>query len=85
MGASDLEAVTARRAAIARELAGLDLAKANLEAELNELSVTERVLDRLQGFLADDEPPSFPANYVEDEPMHRRAVGMIRSLLPRRE
>jgi hypothetical protein len=81
-GASDVEAVTARRAAIARELAGVDVARARLQTELEDLSVTERVLKRLDLLLPeDDDVASFPTEFVNEEPVHMRAVGMIKSLL----
>jgi hypothetical protein len=47
MNKPDLDTVTARRMLIARELAGLEKLRADMEAEDNELVVAERVLRRL--------------------------------------
>ncbi len=78
MGASDLEAVRARRAAIARELASVELAKVNLMTELEDLAVTERVLNRLQRLLPDDD---FRSAAAGEAPAPQSAVGVIKSLL----
>jgi hypothetical protein len=47
MNKPDLDTVTARRLQIARELAGLEKLRAEMEAEDNELLVAERALKRL--------------------------------------
>lgn len=47
MSKPDLEAVVARRAAVANELAALAKMRAEMEAEDNDLMVAERVLKRL--------------------------------------
>ena len=47
MNKPDLDTVTARRMQIARELAGLEKLRADMEAEDNELVVAERALKRL--------------------------------------
>ena len=47
MSKPDLETVTARRLQIARELAGLEKLRADMEAEDGELVVAERALKRL--------------------------------------
>lgn len=47
MSKPDLEAVTARRTAVANELAALEKMRADMEAEDQDLQVAERVLKRL--------------------------------------
>ena len=47
MNKPDLDTVSARRNQIARELAGLEKLRADMEAEDNELVVAERALKRL--------------------------------------
>jgi hypothetical protein len=47
MNKPDLETVTARRMQIARELAGLEKLRADMESEDHELVVAERALKRL--------------------------------------
>ena len=47
MNKPDLDTVTARRMQIARELAGLEKLRADMETEDNELVVAERALKRL--------------------------------------
>jgi len=47
MSKPDLETVAARRMQIARELAGLEKLRADMEAEDNDLVVAERALKRL--------------------------------------
>jgi hypothetical protein len=47
MSKPDLDAVTARRAAVANELAALEKMRAEMEAEDQDLLVAERVLKRL--------------------------------------
>ncbi|MFZ2029408.1 MAG: hypothetical protein WAU68_03790 [Vitreimonas sp.] len=47
MDGPDLSTVTTRRAQIARELAGLEKLRADMEAEDMELLVAERALKRL--------------------------------------
>ncbi len=47
MSKPDLETVTARRTQIARELAGLEKLRTDMENEDNELVVAERALKRL--------------------------------------
>ena len=47
MNKPDLDTVTARRMQIARELAGLEKLRADMEAEDSELVVAERALKRL--------------------------------------
>jgi hypothetical protein len=47
MSKPDLDAVTARRAAVANELAALEKMRAEMEAEDQDLIVAERVLRRL--------------------------------------
>jgi hypothetical protein len=47
MSKPDLDAVLARRAAVANELAALDKMRAEMEAEDQDLMVAERVLSRL--------------------------------------
>lgn len=49
MSKPDLDAVTARRAAVANELAALEKMRADMEAEDQDLIVAERVLKRLAG------------------------------------
>jgi hypothetical protein len=49
MGQSDLQTVLERRAIVARELAALEAARADMVAEDQELMVAERVLRRLSG------------------------------------
>ncbi|MGQ0532476.1 MAG: hypothetical protein ACT4OF_07275 [Caulobacteraceae bacterium] len=79
MGRSDLDAVAARRAEIARALEGLEVKRTVLAAEDEELDVTERVLKRIDRLTHAE--TTFPANYVVDEPIHRRAIGVIRALV----
>jgi hypothetical protein len=83
MSASDIQAVAARRATIRQKLVGLDVAQAEFEAELDELAVAERAMQRLARLMPDYEEgaPSFPTEYVDAEPVHRRAVGVLKSLL----
>lgn len=47
MNKPDLDTVMARRMQIARELAGLEKLRSDMEAEDNELLVAERALKRL--------------------------------------
>jgi len=49
MSKPDLDAVLARREAVANELAALDKLRAEMEAEDQDLQVAERVLKRLEG------------------------------------
>lgn len=49
MGKADLDTVLARRAAIATELAALEKLRADMEKEVEDLDVAERVLKRLAG------------------------------------
>jgi hypothetical protein len=54
MSKPDLEAVLARRAAVANELAALDKLRAEMEAEDQDLLVAERVLSRLAASNSND-------------------------------
>jgi hypothetical protein len=83
MSTSDLKAVTARRAEIARDLGGYEAASAALETELEELAVTERVLHRLEQLMP-EEPLDYPADYANAEPIAQRAVSAVKTLLARR-
>jgi hypothetical protein len=80
MGRSDLGAVAARRAEIVRNLEKLQSRRTALAAEADELAVTERVLKRIERLLQ-AETNTFPTNYVADEPIHLRAMGVIRNLM----
>jgi len=82
MSMTDLAAVAARRNALARELADLESALTRLQGELDELSVTERVLRRLDHL--SQAAYAEPEHYAAREPVAQRALGMVRSLLPRR-
>ncbi|MEZ5994652.1 MAG: hypothetical protein R3C25_02770 [Hyphomonadaceae bacterium] len=53
MGKADLDAVTARRAEVANELAAIEKMRAEMEAEDHDLLVAERVLKRLSGHAED--------------------------------
>lgn len=81
MSDTDLQAVAVRRQELARALSGYEAKRAAMEAELAELELTERVLVRLDGLLQPEK--TFPAEYVTTEPLHVRAVGMLKSLIPR--
>jgi hypothetical protein len=83
MGRSDLDAVAARRAEIVRDLIGLEVRQAALAAEDEELALTERVLKRIERLLQ-AESHTFPANYVAEEPIHLRAMGVIQRLISSR-
>lgn len=83
MSTTDLEAVAVRRSAIARALSDFQVSQAKLEAELDELALTERVLLRLERLAPPG--PVYPARYVTAaEPLHVRAVGMLKSWIPGR-
>lgn len=84
MSMTDLNAVTARRKAIAEEMAGLDAAQAAFEAELEELAITERVLVRLDHLSQPEFPADYPAGDAEAESIQQRAMGVIKSLIPAR-
>jgi hypothetical protein len=87
MSTTDLDAVAIRRSEIAHVLSNYKANRAKLEAELDELALTERVLVRL-GDLMQERPapdaPSYAARYVTAEPLHTRAIGMLKSWIPGR-
>jgi hypothetical protein len=59
MGHTDLQSVLERRATVARELAALEAARADMVAEDQELLVAERVLRRLSGSeMVENRPPA---------------------------
>jgi hypothetical protein len=82
MSKTDLDAVAIRRREIARFVSGYDATRAQLQAEMEELEVTERVLTRLERLMARAE--AFPPNYIADEPIHRRAMSVLKGFIPRR-
>jgi hypothetical protein len=82
MSDTDLDAVAVRRTEIARALSSYDATRTGLEDELQELALTERVLmrlDRLQRAVQ-----TYPTTYVMPEPLHVRAIGMLKSFIPGR-
>jgi hypothetical protein len=81
MSKTDLDAVAIRRREIARFVSGYEAARAQLQAEIEELDVTKRVLTRIESLLHAE---TFPPNYVTSEPIHRRAMGVLKSLIPGR-
>ena len=83
MSTSDLSAVAARRAEIVSFVDGYDAKVASLQAELEELAVTERVLHRLERLMPED-PADYPADHVSAEPIAQRAVSAVKTLLARR-
>jgi len=82
MSDTDLEAVAVRRKELARALSGYEATRTALEAELEELVLTERVLVRLDGLLHAES--TFPPKYVHAEPIHTRAMGLLKSWIPGR-
>ena len=82
MSTSDLSAVAARRAEIVSFAEGYDAKVAALQAELEELAVTERVLHRLERLMP-EEPAEYDAEYA-NEPIAQRAVSAVKTLLARR-
>ena len=82
MSTSDLSAVAARRAEIVSFAEGYDAKVAALQAELEELAVTERVLHRLERLMPED-PAEYAAEYA-NEPIAQRAVSAVKTLLARR-
>jgi hypothetical protein len=87
MSTTDLDAVAIRRTEIAHALSGYEANRAKLEAELDELALTERVLVRLSDLMpARPAPaePSYAPQYVTAEPLHTRAIGMLKSWIPGR-
>jgi hypothetical protein len=82
MSDTDLEAVAVRRKELARALSGYEATRTALEDELQELALTERVLVRLDSLLRAD--TTFPPNYITAEPLHLRAMGVLKSLIPGR-
>lgn len=85
MSSTDLDAVAVRRSEIAHALSAYQANRAKLEAELDELALTERVLRRLE-HLTPPQPsaPSYAPRYVTAEPLHTRAIGMLKSWIPGR-
>jgi hypothetical protein len=81
MSKSDLDAVAIRRSDIARFLSGYETTRGQLEAEIEDLDVTQRVLTRLEHLLRAE---TFPPSYVTTEPIHRRAMGVLKSFIPGR-
>jgi hypothetical protein len=82
MSTSDLSAVAVRRAEIVSFVEGYNAKVAALQAELEELAVTERVLHRLERLMPED-PADYPAEYA-NEPIAQRAVSAVKTLLARR-
>jgi hypothetical protein len=87
MSPTDLDAVAIRRSEIAHVLSNYEANRAKLEAELDELALTERVLVRLEHLMpprSTPAAPSYEAQYVTAEPLHTRAIGMLKSWIPGR-
>ncbi len=87
MSTTDLDAVAVRRSEIAHVLSNYETNRAKLEAELNELALTERVLTRLERLMPARAAPTAPIyepQYVTAEPLHTRAIGMLKSFIPGR-
>lgn len=82
MSSTDLDAVAVRRNEIAHVLSDYATNRAKLEAELDELALTERVLVRLGDIMPAHSATSYPPRYVTAEPLHVRAMGMLRSWIP---
>lgn len=83
MSTSDLSAVAARRAEIVSFVDGYVAKRAVLQAELEELAVTERVLHRLERLMP-EEPAEYVTEYATNEPIAQRAVNAVKTLLARR-
>lgn len=81
MGRSDLEAVAARRAAVVRELTEMELKRAELLAEDQDLEVTERVLKRLADLFYADSQPVTRSLEGGGETTRNGAPGIIQGLL----
>jgi hypothetical protein len=84
MSDTDLDAVAVRRKEIAHALSDYEATRDALEDELQELALTERVLVRLDGLLRAEVNTTYPASYVTAEPLHVRAMGMLKSFIPGR-
>jgi hypothetical protein len=83
MDTADLRTITARRKVLAKQMAELEGKRAGLEAEVEELAITERVLERLDLSPRENDPHHSP-HYAAQEPVHQRALGMVRAMLPPR-
>jgi hypothetical protein len=84
MSDTDLDAVAVRRQEIAHALSNYDATRTALEEELQELALTERVLLRLDRLLHAEVRATYPPSYVTVEPLHVRAMGMLKSFIPGR-
>lgn len=84
MSSTDLDAVAIRRSEIAHALSTYEANRAKLETELDELKLTERVLVRLEHLTPVSDAPSYAPRYVTAEPLHTRAIGMLKSWIPGR-
>ena len=74
MSLTDLDAVAARRVAIARELVELKVAHDGFEAEDRDLALTERVLRRLAGRLRVPPLVVLPSDYDTDSSKREGAI-----------
>jgi hypothetical protein len=87
MSDTDLDAVARRRSEIAQALSDYEATRTTLEEELQDLALTERVLLRLDRLLHAEVRAAYAApSYVTvtAEPLHVRAMGMLKSFIPGR-
>ena len=84
MSSTDLDAVAVRRSEIAHALSDNEANRVRLEAELEELALTERVLARLEHLMPSPTAPNCAPRYITAEPLHTRALGVLKSWIPGR-